>query len=163
MKAEDVAGKSRSPVRTYEVKRYEPTTCIEKYSYMLIRPPRFLYNEEILNPRRKYKNRFEHQVFEIPFPLSLFSTPVMRYVILYLHGNSSSRYEGYSQLGHLPPDIGLACFDFNGCGNRTEKQFISLGKSEAEEVDIAVRFLKSKGFAVVLWGRSMGSISALLS
>jgi len=44
MKAENTPGRCRSPIRTYEVKRYEPTTCTEKYSYMLIRPPRFLYN-----------------------------------------------------------------------------------------------------------------------
>lgn len=86
-----------------------------------------------------------------------------RYVILYLHGNSSSRYEGYSQLGSIPPDVGLACFDFAGCGNRTEQDYISLGKKEAVEVDLAVRFLKDKNFKVAVWGRSMGAVSALLS
>jgi hypothetical protein len=78
--------------RTYEMKRYMPETCIEKYSFMLIRPPRFMYNEELLNPRRKYKGRFEHTVYHIPFPLSLYAPSNTRYVILYLHGNSSSRY-----------------------------------------------------------------------
>ncbi len=57
----------------------------------------------------------------------------------------------------------MACFDFNGCGNRTEKMFISLGKDESKEVDQAVIFLRSKGYRVALWGRSMGAISALLS
>jgi pimeloyl-ACP methyl ester carboxylesterase len=145
------------------MKRYSPSTCIEKYSFMLIRPPRFLYNEAIINPRRKYKNRFEHTVYFIPFPLSLYMPAHPRYVILYLHGNSSSRYEGYSQLGSIPPDVGLACFDFAGCGNRTEQDYISLGKKEAVEVDLAVRFLKDKNFKVAVWGRSMGAVSALLS
>ena len=42
----------------------------------------------------------------------------MKYIMLYLHGNSSSRFEGYNQLKSLPKNVGLACFDFNGCGNR---------------------------------------------
>ena len=130
---------------------------------MLIRPPRFTYNEQIINPRRKYQTRFEHTVFSIPFPLSLYLPHHAKYVILYLHGNSSSRYEGYSHLAQLPNDVGLACFDFGGCGNRTELEYISLGKKEAEEVDKAVRFLKDKGHQVVVWGRSMGAASALLS
>ena len=149
--------------RTYEMQRYESETCIEKYSYMLIRPPRFTYNEEILNPRRKYKGKYTHSVYNIPFPLSVYTPPSSRYLILYLHGNSSSRYEGFSQLNHLPADVGLACFDFAGCGNRYEEEFISLGKKEAEEVDKAVRFLKEKNHKVAIWGRSMGAVSALLS
>ena len=145
------------------MKRYSPRACIEKYSFMLIRPPRFLYNEQIINPRRRHKNKFEHTVHHIPFPLSVYSPLHPKYVILYLHGNSSSRYEGFSQLSYLPQDIAIACFDFGGCGNRTEQEYISLGKKEAEEVDIAVRFLRSKNYKVALWGRSMGAVSALLS
>ena len=87
----------------------------------------------------------------------------MKYVVLYLHGNSSSRFEGYMQLSNLPVGVGLACFDFNGCGLRTEKEFISLGKSESEEIDTAISFLKGKGIKVVGWGRSMGAVSLLLS
>ena len=99
---------------------------------MLIRPPRFMYNEEILNPKRKYKGRYEHNVYHIPFPLSVYTPKNTRYLILYLHGNSSSRYEGYTHLHQLPADVGLACFDFAGCGNRTEVEYISLGKNEAK-------------------------------
>jgi hypothetical protein len=86
---------------------------------MLIRPPRFIYNETIIDPSRKFRGTFQHTVFHIPFPLSLYSPRRVKYVMLYLHGNSSSRYEGFSQLPLLPTDVGLACFDFNGCGNRT--------------------------------------------
>ena len=66
-------------------------------------------------------------------------------------------------LNQIPADVGLACFDFAGCGNRTEVDYISLGKKEAVEVDTAVRFLREKGFKVAVWGRSMGAVSALLS
>lgn len=95
---------------------------------MLIRPPRFTYNHDIINPKRKYKNKFEHTIYNIPFPLSVYTQPSTKYILLYLHGNSSSRYEGYSQLPNLPAEVGLACFDFNGCGNRTDQEYISLGK-----------------------------------
>ena len=99
----------------------------------------------------------------IPFPLSVYAPRDMRYVVLYLHGNSSSRYEGFLQLAHLPLDVGLACFDFNGCGLRTQSSYISLGKNEAADVDTAARFLKSMGVKVIGWGRSMGAVSLLLS
>jgi hypothetical protein len=55
----------------------------------------------------------------------------MDYVILYLHGNASNRLEGFQLLSRLPDRVGLACFDFDGCGNRLQRQFISLGKEEA--------------------------------
>jgi hypothetical protein len=87
----------------------------------------------------------------------------MDYVLLYLHGNSSSRIEGKIHLAELPQRVGLACFDFDGCGLRNEAQFITLGKKESVEVDIAAKYLKSQGYRVVGWGRSMGSVSLLLS
>jgi hypothetical protein len=67
------------------------------------------------------------------------------------------------ELTNLPENVGLACFDFDGCGNRLQRGYISLGKKEAQEVDIAASYLRSKGYSVVGWGRSMGSVSALLS
>lgn len=66
----------------------------------------------------------------------------MHYIILYLHGNSSSRFEGYMHLRELPEGVGLACFDFNGCGMRFESDYITLGAKESQEVDIAARYLK---------------------
>jgi hypothetical protein len=87
----------------------------------------------------------------------------MRFVILYLHGNGSSSFEGTLFLPSLPPGVGLACFDFCGCGNRTEGDFITLGQAESSDVDVAARFLKSKGHRVVGWGRSMGAVSLLMS
>jgi hypothetical protein len=52
----------------------------------------------------------------------------MRYVILYLHGNGSSSFEGTLFLPSLPQGVGLACFDFRACGNR-EGDFITLGQN----------------------------------
>ena len=52
-------------------------------------------------------------------------------MILYMHGNSSSRLEGIGLMRYLPDNIGLACFDFMGCGKNEEMETISLGFREA--------------------------------
>lgn len=87
----------------------------------------------------------------------------MRYILLYLHGNGSSRFEGCLFLSSLPDKVGLACFDFNGCGNREESDFITLGQNESKDVDRAAVYLKELGYLVVGWGRSMGAVSLLNS
>ena len=49
------------------------------------------------------------------------------WVILYLHGNSSSKVEAYSIREYLPFKFSLASFDFMGCGTNFEEDTISLG------------------------------------
>lgn len=49
-----------------------------------------------------------------------------------------------------------------GCGKNEEMDTISLGHREAEQTNTVVNFLKTKGFPVALWGRSMGAATALL-
>ena len=39
------------------------------------------------------------------------------WIVLYLHGNSSSKVEAYSIREYLPFRYSLAAFDFMGCGN----------------------------------------------
>jgi hypothetical protein len=60
--------------------------------------------------------------------LHLYRQRETRYVILYLHGNGSSSFEGTLFLPSLPQGVGLACFDFRACGNR-EGDFITLGQN----------------------------------
>ena len=38
-----------------------------------------------------------------------------------------------------------------------------MGQQECKDVDVAAVFLKSKGYVVVGWGRSMGAVSLLMS
>jgi hypothetical protein len=99
----------------------------------------------------------------VPFEVTFYRQKDMNYVILYLHGNGSSRFEGTLFLNYLPEGVGLACFDFKGCGNRTEGDFITLGQEESKDVDTAASFLKAAGYIVVGWGRSMGAVSLLMS
>ena len=57
----------------------------------------------------------------------------------------------------------MACFDFKGCGLRKDGKYITLGKQECVEVDMAVEYLKTYGYPIVGWGRSMGAVSLLMS
>jgi hypothetical protein len=100
------------------MKHYPHDGILQELAHMLIRPPRFAYNPEILKPSRKLKERFIIETHYLPFELTLYRQEPMRYVILYLHGNGSSSFEGTLFLPPMPEGVGLACFDFNGCGNR---------------------------------------------
>ena len=59
-------------------------------------------------------------------------------VVVYLHGNSSSRLEGQRMVDHLlKHDINVFLFDFAGSGKR-EGEFISLGYHESRDVGIII-------------------------
>lgn len=84
-----------------------------------------------------------------------------RWIILYLHGNSSSKLEAISIISYLPFKFALAAFDFLGCGHNKESDTISLGYRQSQQAETVAGFLKEMGYQVVLWGRSMGAASAL--
>jgi len=85
-------------------------------------------------------------------------------VIIYLHGNSSSRVEGM-RVAHelLRRDINILVFDFAGCGH-SEGEYISLGYHEKEDVRIIIDFVeKLPGVSKIgIWGRSMGASTAVM-
>lgn len=112
----------------YVIEETPPNNLTEKLSFPLIRPPRFTYNENLLTPPVTKNGLMEHEEVMIPFKMSLYKPKNMRYVVLYLHGNSASRFEGHSMLPTLPKGAGLACFDFSACGNRKDRQFVTLGQ-----------------------------------
>ena len=90
--------------------------------------------------------------------------PLIRPVVIYLHGNSSSRVEGKKMaLYLLNKGIDLFVFDFPGCG-KSEGEYISLGYHEKDDVKIIVDHVASlPGVGEIgLWGRSMGAATALL-
>ncbi len=84
--------------------------------------------------------------------------------IIYMHGNSSCRLEGFDLVPFiLRSNMTLFCFDFAGCG-QSEGEFISLGWHERDDVNVIVNYLREhrKVNTVGLWGRSMGAATALL-
>lgn len=87
--------------------------------------------------------------------------------VVYLHGNSSSRVEAVKtqvlKAALAGGAGGVAAFDFSGCG-LSEGEFLSLGFFEAQDCAAVVDELRRR-FGVgpaVLWGRSMGAVSALV-
>ena len=90
--------------------------------------------------------------------------PYIRPVIIYLHGNSSSRVEGKRMASMLlNKGFDLFVFDFPGCG-KSEGEYISLGFHEKEDVNVIVNFVeKFPGVGNIgIWGRSMGAATALM-
>mmetsp|Transcript_40005 Transcript_40005/g.89836 ORF Transcript_40005/g.89836 Transcript_40005/m.89836 type:complete len:628 (+) Transcript_40005:89-1972(+) len=85
-------------------------------------------------------------------------------VVVYLHGNSSSRLEGIGAVELLLPlNVAVFCFDFAGCG-LSQGEFVSLGYWEREDLAQVIEFLRTDlGVEkLALWGRSMGAVTALL-
>mmetsp|Transcript_38169 Transcript_38169/g.99957 ORF Transcript_38169/g.99957 Transcript_38169/m.99957 type:complete len:628 (+) Transcript_38169:89-1972(+) len=85
-------------------------------------------------------------------------------VVVYLHGNSSSRLEAIGAVELLLPlHVAVFCFDFAGCG-LSQGEFVSLGYWEREDLAQVIEFLRTDlGVEkLALWGRSMGAVTALL-
>lgn len=85
-------------------------------------------------------------------------------VIIYLHGNSSSRLEASNLVGTLiSQHISLFCFDAAGCG-LSEGEYISLGWHEREDLVAVIDHLRASPLVgpIGLWGRSMGAATAMM-
>mmetsp|Transcript_37503 Transcript_37503/g.104247 ORF Transcript_37503/g.104247 Transcript_37503/m.104247 type:complete len:417 (-) Transcript_37503:147-1397(-) len=85
-------------------------------------------------------------------------------VIVYLHGNSSSRLEAGSLVSTLiAQGISLFCFDAAGCG-LSEGDYVSLGWHERDDLAAVLSHLRQSPLCgpIGLWGRSMGAVTALL-
>lgn len=80
-------------------------------------------------------------------------------VVIYLHGNSSSRLEGLKIATELlKRDINIFVFDFAGCG-LSEGEFISLGWHEKDDLKIIVDFVERiPGVSKIgLWGNLLNN------
>ena len=144
----------------------------------IIRPPRDEYEEDYLvDENFIYKNKqyqrkdydlisSEGYIMKCSFvePIDACRPSIEMPVVLYLHGNSSSRLEGLGNLKLLlNMDINLFVFDFPGCG-LSGGDYISLGYHEKDDVKIVMDFLeKIPGIGNIgIWGRSMGAATTLL-
>ena len=144
----------------------------------IIRPKRDIYKEEYLGSNLfMYKGRnytrkdydivsSEGYLMKCSFfePEDLYRPRKIMPVVLYLHGNSSSRLEGIFQIKELiRHDINLFVVDLPGCG-LSEGEYISLGYHERNDVKILVDFIENlPGVGYIgLWGRSMGAATTML-
>lgn len=155
------------------------TESYEQLWKSIIRPPREEYSDLDLGPRRFNMDRKTY----IRTDFSIVSCRGCRIqashfepvdeergseilpCVVYLHGNSSSRLEGFVLAPlMLPMQATVVCFDWAGCG-KSEGQYITLGWNERHDLDIMIRYLRAnrRVGCIGLWGRSMGAVSALFS
>ena len=156
----------------------KPKISYETLWKFIIRPPRDEYDEELLGNRYfSYKHKhYQRKDYDLISsqgylmkcsfiePIESCRPSVEMPVVLYLHGNSSSRLEGLNNLEILlKHNINLFVIDFPGCG-LSEGEYISLGYHEKDDVKILVDFLENMpGVSRIgLWGRSMGAATTLL-
>lgn len=85
-------------------------------------------------------------------------------VVIYLHGNASSRLEALHVIRPLlVRRIAVFCYDSAGCG-LSEGDYVSLGWYERDDLATVIEHLRRSPLcsAVGVWGRSMGAATALL-
>ena len=144
----------------------------------IIRPPRDNYSEDLLGPttfiyRGKVYQRKDYDILSsmgytmkcsLIEPQPAYRPSEEMPLILYLHGNSSSRLEGMRMTEEiLKKDINLFLIDFPGCG-LSGGEYISLGYHEKDDVGVVIDFLETlPGVGNIgIWGRSMGAATTIL-
>ncbi|CAK80523.1 unnamed protein product (macronuclear) [Paramecium tetraurelia] len=144
----------------------------------IVRPPRHRYNlKDLGNETFKVQDTITRRTdFEIhnnrnqKLQCSLFEPLRMQEkphpCMIYLHGNSSSRIESFTIIEYLiPANISVCGIDLSGSG-LSEGEYISLGFHESKDVICLYDYLReNKGYltSIGLWGRSMGSVTAILA
>ena len=131
------------------------------FPFNLVENPDFIYIREDYTVLSKRGYLMECSFFRADITKRI---PYIRPVVIYLHGNSSSRIEGTKMaLFLLNKGIDLFVFDFPGCG-KSEGEYISLGYYEKEDVSSIVDFVeKFPGVGKIgIWGRSIGAATALM-
>ena len=92
---------------------------------------------------------------------SLWKTGTDRPIVIYLHGNSSCRVEAVRSL-NVCAVADLVAFDFAGSGH-SDGRYVTLGYFERYDVaDVINSIVGHSKRKIILWGRSMGAVTALL-
>ena len=143
---------------------------------MVVRPPRAEYELTEITPVKwrggaaepvpvTLKNRRGLTIVGALYRSAQFDTEQSHHCVIYLHGNIGSQREGRTIVPWLVPNgVSVFCFDFTGSG-RSEGQYITLGLTESEDTLDVIEFLAAEMQCTdfVLWGRSMGAATALIS
>lgn len=163
-----------------EVGAIDPTQIEISYETLwksIIRPPRDEYDIDQLGEKKFYHKgkvfiRHDYELINkrgnlikcsfLEHDINTRSDYLMP-VVVYLHGNSSSRIEGFRNAPDLLKNgINIVMFDFAGCG-LSEGEYISLGWFEKDDVKLIIDFVeKLPGVLNIgLWGRSMGAATTM--
>ncbi|CAD8201253.1 unnamed protein product [Paramecium pentaurelia] len=152
--------------------------CTEKLWKPIVRPPRHNYRlkdmgNEIFMVSDTVTKRFDFEIQNsrrLILQCSLFEPIRMQDkphpCMIYLHGNSSSRVEALTIIEYLiPQNISVCGIDLSGSG-QSQGEYISLGYYESRDVIDLYEYLRDKKPFITqigLWGRSMGSVTAILA
>ena len=163
-----------------EIGTIDPTQIEISYETLwksIIRPPRDEYDIDQLGEKKFYHKgkvfiRHDYELINkrgnlikcsfLEHDINTRSDYLMP-VVIYLHGNSSSRIEGFRNAPDLLKNgINIVIFDFAGCG-LSEGEYISLGWYEKDDVKLIIDFVeKLPGVLNIgLWGRSMGAATTM--
>ncbi|CAD8175554.1 unnamed protein product [Paramecium octaurelia] len=147
--------------------------CFDSYCRQIIRPPRRQYMISDLGPKIRFLQTkaivrvdFVFESRNIQLNASYFLTKSKNHrCMIYLHGNASCRLEGIRYAEVLASwDINLCVLDFAACG-MSKGDFITMGVYESQDVIELMKYIENNFGKVdefMLWGRSMGAVTALL-
>ena len=150
-------------------------TSDEVWKY-LVAPPRYEYSQESLGPelqifRECNYNRINDEFINergdrVEYTFYHADDPKNRgQCVLYLHSHGGSRLEGSPQLEYCAEKgLNLCLIDFAGSG-LSGGEYISLGWFERYDVRNLIMILEAKHAVtgIILWGRSMGAATAMLT
>ncbi|CAD8125128.1 unnamed protein product [Paramecium sonneborni] len=152
--------------------------CTEKLWKPIVRPPRHNYalkdmGNEIFMVLDTVTKRIDFEIQNsrgLILQCSLFEPIRMQdkphTCMIYLHGNSSSRVEALTIIEYLlPNNISVCGIDLSGSG-QSQGEYISLGYYESRDVNDLYEYLRLNKPLITqigLWGRSMGSVTAIIA
>jgi pimeloyl-ACP methyl ester carboxylesterase len=168
-----VADSNQNSLSYYEVVKQSYQALVNA----IIRPPRSEYTLAQLGPQKFVfcERRFIRKDFELfndrglkfvcsmwePYPEDRPAKELP--VVIYMHGNSSSRCEALSILS-LVLSLGATLFAFDFCGSgASDGEYVSLGAYEKNDLLCVIEYLRCTRTtsSIALWGRSMGAATAL--
>lgn len=146
----------------------------------VVRPPRAWYDVKALGPKVFHLSGVKAVREDVelrtprgirlqcshyrPVPVGDDEVPAPTPIVVYLHGNSSSRLEALQILRPLLVQrIAVFCYDAAGCG-LSEGEYVSLGWYEQDDLAAVIDYLRRSPVCstVGIWGRSMGAATALM-
>lgn len=127
------------------------------FTYANMQFKRIDFNRHIKNKRNEYLSS------SLWCPLQMDSKSLsLSPCIVYCHGNGGNKIDIIEIFQYLLYDFNIFSFDFSGAGN-SEGKYVTLGYFEKNDVESVVHFLNKELniSKIILYGRSMGAVSAL--